>query len=159
MAEGDSGGALWLKGETLTVVNNVVFRNGLLGTSNLGGFDLSPTSLTFYHNTVAENWAATGKAAGVICSGGENLVNSILWGNVGAGQHLGCTFTNSDIAGGGPGTGNINIEPDFTAEFSLNPGSPCIDKGAPTTGITVIDILGESRSQGAAPDMGAYEVE
>jgi hypothetical protein len=33
-----------------------------------------------------------------------------------------------------------------------------VDQGASTTGVTEIDIKGNARSQGAAPDLGAYEV-
>jgi len=57
------------------------------------------------------------------------------------------------------GTGNINSNPLFTApssgDFTLQPGSPCIDAGTDdTNGDSVQDIFDFS---GIAPDLGTFE--
>ncbi len=43
----------------------------------------------------------------------------------------------------------------YRGNFILNSGSPCIDRGAPTSATT--DFTGSSRSSGSAPDIGAIE--
>ena len=159
--QGNSGGGADLSKGTFVIVNNVVVKNGEIGAtgSDLGGFNFgSSSSVTSSNNTVAENKAKTTKAAGIICSGGENIVNSILWGNIGSSaQHLGCTFTYSDVQGGAPtGTGNLNLDPKFDSTYKLQSGSPCINKGT-STGVSKIDIMGGDRLKGTGVDMGAHE--
>jgi hypothetical protein len=69
---------------------------------------------------------------------------------------------NSNIQGGGvPGIGNITAEPKFVpGTLALAADSPCIDAGSATRMLgTNVDALGLPRVSGAAPDMGAYEVQ
>jgi len=64
-------------------------------------------------------------------------------------------------------TGNLNIDPQFynpsAGDFNLKPGSPLINKGAPSTlvysggGYSALDLADGKRVIGSAIDMGAYE--
>lgn len=56
------------------------------------------------------------------------------------------------------GTGNIAGDPQFENElsFRLRPTSPCIDAGDPGSSNDV-DLEGDARPQGSAPDIGADE--
>ena len=146
-------------------MNNVVVKNGNV-SSVVGGLSISPSKTTgniFHNNTVAGNVTSSIKAAGVICSGGETLINSIVHGNLGSGQHSSCTFQYSDVEGGVTGTGNIDVPPQFVdlvkSNFSLKPTSGCINKGAAVSGLSDIDVTGGARVKGAKVDLGAYEVQ
>jgi len=159
----DGGGADLSKGK-LEVVNNVVFNNGDNTSSIVGGLSLSPSSPTgnvVYNNTVINNEALTSKA-GINCGISIPVYNSIVYFN-GSQPVADCTFFNSDVEGGAAGSTNIDADPKIvspgTGNFSIDPStSPCVDQGASTTGVTEIDIKGNDRSQGVAPDIGAYEV-
>ena len=79
------------------------------------------------------------------------------------------SVTYSDIQGGYAGAGNINAYPLFIDpdgpdnvagteddDLHLTKGSPCIDTGT-SSGAPDTDLEGNSRTQGAGYDMGAYE--
>jgi len=104
---------------------------------------------------------------------GATVINSILWGNsdlqIDDDDSSLSTVTYSDVQGGFPGTGNINIDPLFaepaSGNYRLKPGSPSIDVGDNTAvpaGITT-DLDGLARIVDgdcdtiATVDMGAYE--
>jgi hypothetical protein len=89
------------------------------------------------------------------------VTNTIVWDNTAPGEMIGLgTFSinYSDIEGGWPGTGNIDVDPLFVDasndDYHLQVGSPCIDKGT-AVGAPAHDI--EDTSRDAAPDIGAYE--
>jgi hypothetical protein len=89
------------------------------------------------------------------------VTNTIVWDNTAPGEMIGLgTFSinYSDIEGGWPGTGNIDVDPLFVDasndDYHLQVGSPCIDKGT-AVGAPAYDI--EDTSRDAAPDIGAYE--
>ncbi len=158
----DAGGVDLSKG-TFVVVNNVVAKNGVLNTSNLGGMSLNTTGkATVYNNTIASNLSKSTVAGGIKCSGGESIVNAIVYGNLGSGQVQSCAATYSNVQGGATGTGNIDVPPSFVdvakSNFSLKTTSACIDKGAAAAGVTTIDVTGGPRKKGAKVDLGAYEV-
>jgi hypothetical protein len=88
-------------------------------------------------------------------------------------------FTHCDVRGGcqafaGPGAGgynaavyymphsNIDADPLFLEEYTLNFGSPCINRGmnAMPAGIALpqTDLAGRTRIQNGVVDIGAYEV-
>jgi hypothetical protein len=64
---------------------------------------------------------------------GVTVSNSIVWGNEGAamfGSHYSVSYSN--IQGGWPGAGNMDVNPLFSQDdedFELSEGSPCIDSG------------------------------
>jgi hypothetical protein len=97
------------------------------------------------------------------------IQNSIFWNNTHAitsqfNNSLHISFSN--IQGGFSGTGNINSDPLFTAEYRLQAASPCINAGDPqtnTTGYAVqsgeLDLATTNRIVGTHIDMGAFENE
>jgi len=93
-----------------------------------------------------------------------DVYNSILWNDnieYEFGGYVGnFNVVHSDIEGGWEGgTGNINSDPLFTdadnGDFTLQPGSPCIDAGTADTDNDWEDDITDYN--GSAPDMGAFE--
>ena len=110
---------------------------------------------------------------------GPTVTNCILYGNLYdeiVNSNSTPAVTYSDVRGGYPGTGNIDLVPDYadpsSDDFHLQVGSPCLDAGnnaAVPAGITQ-DMDEESRfadacrpdtGSGTPPivDMGVYEVQ
>lgn len=104
------------------------------------------------------------------------ITNTIVWGNTPSNSQMlndrgVSTVAYSIIAGGHPGTGNLNVNPKlgtladnggFTLTHSLSPGSPAIDAGSPSTcpAMDQRDILRPMDGDGngsAACDIGAFE--
>jgi hypothetical protein len=165
VSDNDGGGARLANG-AVTLANTLITDNGKLNASDLGGLELAPKGAPALHNlTVANNLAKSNSpltiAAGVICKSAATINSSILWGNVGGGQQLGCTFKHSDVQGGVTGSTNLKVKPDFFNEssgnFSLKTTSPLIDKGAGSASSS-IDLANSLRLKGSAVDMGAYEI-
>ena len=103
-----------------------------------------------------------------VCRAASILTNCILWdgGDEIAGtsantlNRIQVTYTN--VHGGWPGTGNIDVDPLFVAPDSnghLLPDSPCIDAGDPNfvAKPNKTDIDGNPRIANGIVDMGAYE--
>ncbi|MGE9310954.1 choice-of-anchor Q domain-containing protein [Niabella sp. CJ426] len=97
-----------------------------------------------------------------------SIQNSIFWNNTHAISSLNTPLhiTFSNIQGGFSGTGNINSTPLFTAEYKLQPASPCINAGDPQTNQTgyavqsgELDLATMNRIAGTRIDMGAFENE
>ena len=117
---------------------------------------------TFSHNWVP-SWGA-----GMQNEGGARptVTNCILWGNTpdqmrtfgGSGGMVVVTYSN--VQGGHPGQGNIDIDPLLTPDGHLCTGSPCINAGDPASASDPRvrgDIDGESRVLAARVDIGADE--
>jgi hypothetical protein len=145
-----------------------------------GGIYNNDSSPTLVNVTVSGNTASS-EIGGIYNSGTTGslptLRNSIVWansnGSIGDASGSGATVTYSIVAGGYPGTGNLNADPLFVAavpaapstggNLRLQAGSPAIDAGNPadtttTLGVTT-DLDGNDRVSGGRVDMGAYEVQ
>jgi hypothetical protein len=107
------------------------------------------------------------------------ITNSIMWGNVATnGAEIYLTSSRLDISFSAfdPGAENSNIQvlgtsssvaedgniyedPALVGEgdYHLSPDSPCIDAGVPQDNTAEVDIDGDPRVMGSAPDMGADE--
>ncbi len=120
------------------------------------------SSLSITNSTIADNDIA------ISTNSGNNVVNSIIWGNnaVKSSYTGNLNITYSDVQGGWPGTGNINLDPLFSTagDYSLQDASPCIDSGTDiAVNLPVDDLWGSIRPQDgdysgtAEYDMGAYE--
>jgi len=156
-----AGGADLSKG-AFVVVNNVVAQNGKVdpGGSSVGGLNLnSGTTVTFSNNSVGSNSASTGTASGVNCSStAYTLYNSIIWGNSGS-VYTTCTANHSDVEGIATGSGNINVNPNFTTTF-IPQATQCFNSGTNSApGLGVLDVTNGPRIKSAVVDMGAYEVQ
>lgn len=93
-----------------------------------------------------------------------SVKNCILWNNglseIGQEGVSGPDVDYSDVQGGWPGTGNLNVNPQFVSsirgDYHLHSTSPCIDEGT-GAGAPDEDFDGDPRPFGSNPDMGADE--
>jgi predicted outer membrane repeat protein len=151
------------RGESM--VTNCVFALNTAEEAGGGMYSLwvspSLTNCTFSGNT------ATNSGGGIFNaeSASPVVLNCILWGdspeeiaNLDATSDPILTF--SDVQGGYPGDGNIDLDPLFVdpaaGDFRLEMASPCIDTGT-SDGALETDIILIPRPQGAEVDIGAYE--
>lgn len=169
-----NGGGM-LNSESRPALTNVTFTGNSAGEYGGGLCNTFSSGPTLTNVTFAGNQAPHGSA---ICNvgGSFTLVNGIVWGNHPAQEQVyndnvtpGITY--SDIEGGFPGTGNLNVDPGLdafgdyggpTRVFALLPGSPVIDRGSPSV-CPVTDQLGLPRPEdgdgdgSTICDMGAVE--
>jgi hypothetical protein len=169
---GSLGGGLAVKECSPQVVNFLLEGNKAHGGGGVAVFG-SRAAPRIVNATVTANEAAQG---GALFSGGARptVVNSILWGNrsrrgpgeVGLEGEGGLTAEYSDIRGGWPGAGVVDLDPAFSGQgrwpYALAAGSPCIDAGT-EAGAPLLDLRGTPRPQpgrSGAPartDLGAFE--
>lgn len=141
--------------------------------------DGSPTLVNCSFNN---NDATVGNGGGMYDpTAGATVTNCIFWGNTSGrgnpeiGPDAGSTpnVTKSDVAGGFPGTGNIDADPLFAQGGMLQSTSPCKNKGQSsalppdvadldwdgnTTEKVTFDLFGGQRKVSFIVDMGAYEI-
>lgn len=110
--------------------------------------------------TVAHNTG--GGVTGVNWGGGLIVVayNCIVWGNSGDQYGVLCVFDNTCCSVAGDGI-TVTSDPLFMdvakEDFSLQPGSPCIDAGLSDYVIGGMDLTGGARVISGGVDMGAFE--
>ncbi len=163
---------------TATVVNSIflnnsAFHNGGAIHSIFVGMKLHVSNSVFYGNTADSDGDGLGVGGAFYNDRADvSVVNSILWGNNGGEvenlfDHIPVLVQYSDVQGGYgvPADQNIDDDPLFVnasdEDFSLQPGSPCINKGTSVSADIILpelDIEGTSRPQGSEYDMGAYEL-
>jgi hypothetical protein len=143
------------------LVNCVIRGNE---TTTGGGVYNNATNLDLVHCTILANKGTSqGRAIYNASSSTLNLINSIVWGNIGtATQEIFkassstsiVTVTQSIVAGGEQG--GINADPQLTSAGWLRSTSPAIDR-AGVAMVVSYDIHGEARPVGTTPDLGADE--
>jgi hypothetical protein len=147
---GDESGAVYSALGSLTFVGCLF--SGNKGWDTGGGISGYSYSVTLTNCTFVGNWGWPG---GAIAAPSATLSNCILWDNHGPtelDQISGPAVVDySDVQGGWPGTGNIDSDPlfvspghwddhgtpgdpiddtfVFSGDYTLRPGSPCIDAG------------------------------
>jgi hypothetical protein len=145
-----------------TLINCVLSRNEAdLG----GGAEVDSGETVFLNCTIAGNLGG-GVGGGSLTEGSPSFGNCIVWGNSPWQiERSEAVVAYSDVQGGWPGVGNIDVDPLFvqpgTDNLRLSIGSPCVNAGdndALPPGV-VTDIDGNPRIQGGVVDMGAYERE
>ncbi|MCK6489145.1 MAG: hypothetical protein L6R48_12595, partial [Planctomycetes bacterium] len=178
-----AGAVICYNGSGVHAFDNCMFTGNRVTTLNAtyGAAVWLSNSSTWRNCTVVANDPAGGMHAVYLYDGSITAINSIFWGNAGAIAGLNSrTYINSCVQGSGGssawvdaginGGGNIDADPLFLAAgspagtdgvlmtvddgFRLRGGSPAANTG--TTG-TTNDILGQARTLGGNPDMGAYE--
>jgi len=151
------------------VIAGCLFAGNTSTLGSGGGGGLTSGSLVRVINTtLADNVAAQGGGGIWVYMSSAEIVNSIVWANqpdalsVDAGSTLSVTY--SDIAGGWPGTGNLDLNPEFVGTpphpYALPALSPCVDTADPDTtglGLPALDLAGHPRIGNGRVDMGAYE--
>jgi parallel beta-helix repeat protein len=172
MNTADSGGGGVYCYRSDAAFSNCVFAANEAGSRG-GAVYCYHASPRLINCTVAGNRAEiSGGGLCLICESDDTptVANCILW-NDSPDEVCGCAavldVTHSDIQGGYPGTGNLDIDPLFALAHDprLIPGSPCIDAGtnAPPGGLPLDDFDGNPRvldgdgDGDAVADMGACE--
>jgi uncharacterized repeat protein (TIGR01451 family) len=151
-----AGSGLYIAGSSPRLLHTTIARNGSASLTT-GGGDGSGVYITGTASTVAmTNTILVSHTVGItVAADNTATLTATLWG----------TDTWANLADwGGAGTiitGTINIwdQPAFVdpdrGDYHIGPGSAAIDAGVPA-GVTV-DVDGEPRSVGTAPDIGADE--
>jgi fibronectin type 3 domain-containing protein len=148
------GGGIYVTGGRAYLINSIVLNNR---SGNYGGAIYSFS----YGSLIIQNCTITGNV-GLNSNGINNsyrtvsLVNTVVWNGGTELTGSGITATYSNIQGGFAGTGNINVQPQLTAEGYLTSASPCIDQGA-ATGVSTREIGDDTRPAQSGNDMGADE--
>jgi predicted outer membrane repeat protein len=173
------GGAIYARQSGVQVSNSLFnenvsdFAGGAVHA--VFGSEVHLTNSTFVHN-----FALVGSAisTGANASYPPNVIrvaNGILWDG---GNELSieaadaCVVTYSNVQGGRPGTGNIDLDPLFfdhdgmddlpgteDDDLRLSADSPCVNLGDPAApgALAETDLDGEPRIRGCRVDMGSFE--
>lgn len=139
------GGGISMDSSDATIHRNIFIGNhasfvgGSIGGG--GGMYIAGGAPTLTHNTFYDN-SADDMGGAVFAQGSAVVVrNCIMWANPALAASDFSSFdvtpnvTYSNIAGGWPGTGNLNTDPLFVdaanRDLNLLPNSPCVDAGDP----------------------------
>lgn len=169
------GSAIYSSGGNISIDKTYIIENNIKDGG--GTVAVVYSDIKIMNSTIANN---SSDYAGAIYQPGSNsvIVNSILWNNSSYeiymdnwSQNDTVTLAFTDIRGGDSAIviynygfinyleGNINQEPMLKPDYTLQPGSPCIDAGTDFfnwQGDTLVYFPVGSYF-GEAPDMGAYE--
>lgn len=162
----NNGGAIGSIGVNTKLYNCNFFNNS---AKNSGGVfsgaygNFKSYNCTFVKNrSLTNTWNIEVTYSGGSSSPGGTYKNCILWNN-GEGnaiQPFG-DVTYSNIQGGYPGEGNLDIDPQFVDEengnLRLSCSSPLINKGSNEFVEALTDLEGKQRIFAGTVDMGAYE--
>ena len=164
--------------KNLTVVNCLFAGNEAANAG--GGIYNNDCEQRLINCTFASNSAPVGNAFAsdlyfLPDPSSYQISNCIFWdgeNGIRCGDDSAVTITYSDVEGGWPGEGNINIDPLFVepgywdasggwieGDYHLLDDSPCIDAGDNSTvpSSVTTDLDGNLRIRGQGVDMGVYE--
>ena len=166
-----NGGGLFLTNGSAYIQNSIFYNNAAFA-----GFAIwaqanvvSVTNCTIADNAYIYHPYTNTNGSTIFSNTNSFLIqNSIFWNNTHSISSLNTPLhiTFSNIQGGFSGTGNINSDPLFAADYKLQAASPCTNAGDPqtnTTGYAVqsgeLDLATANRIMGTRIDMGAFENE
>jgi len=156
-----NGGGLYNINSNSTISNSTLSNNSAYSG---GGFASDNDTLILQNTIVSGNIAEGGadcishhEFSGMLISSGYNLI----------GNTSDCNFTpsNGDLTNVDPQLGPLQNNGGFSLTHALLPGSPAIDAGNPAGctdqdgNLLTTDQRGVARPQGAACDIGAFELE
>ena len=154
---GQSGPANAFFGAGPGLTGSIIVNNTIVGGDNTGGNN--PIGLDGFNSTIKNNIVSTVQYGILLNTGFSGVVsdyNDIY--NLSQGMQAGATFYGS-LAAWRTGTGldahSINTNPNLTANFMLNAGSPAIGKGINLTGLGIPGLnVGAPQSFGAGGSCG-----
>ena len=160
------GGGIYMQLRAYTILRNCIIAENSSVLAGGGVFIRWKCEPLFVHTVIADNQAGTeGGAIGLDNYSVPAIWNSILWGNtapmfpaIALDPESSFDLHFTDIEGGAPGGAILDVDPNFTVDYRLEVCSPVIDQGS--TGapqFPAVDIDGNPRVQGVAPDLGAAE--
>ncbi|MEQ8766848.1 MAG: right-handed parallel beta-helix repeat-containing protein [Planctomycetota bacterium] len=160
------GGGLTLNDESLAVVVGCLMT-GNRADRRAGGLQLDNTHGTIVNCTISGNTTGSGGGVWAFDNQQSKILNSIIWGN--SPQEIRfdsgtLDVQHSDVRGGWPGTGNIQLDPQFidaaSGDFRLACTSPCVDTGTNATGLPMprFDLSGLDNRIIGTLDVGADEL-
>lgn len=170
---GGKAGAIYCLDSYPIISNTLIANNTSIGgDTQCGGICCDESGLAEIWNcTIVNNFPG-----GLFSTSwdGINVVNSIFWGNDRYQiQMAECrpNVTFCAVQGGYPGEGNMAVDPCFldpsggagtdydgaSANWTLRPGSPCINSGTLVAELPETDLAGAARVHCEVLDLGAYE--
>lgn len=168
-ASAHRGAGLCMEGGVVSDCLIVGNTSSATGTGIQGGVHASGGRIV--NCTVVGNFAY--KAGGISLEGDARAVNCIVYGNTAhssmeiadfnieaTNKFVNCCFpayaADTDLAKASPGMVFVSSEP-YTADYTLEAGSPCEDAGADGYCDDSRDLFGAVRVQGGAIDIGCAE--
>jgi predicted outer membrane repeat protein len=145
----EKGGGIYCYFSSSSLINVTISGNS---SYQGGGIYCEESDLILQNVTITGNSASNSGSGIYSCYASYlGIINSILWDEFYLHYAFPPIITYSDIQGGWAGTGNIDEDPLFVdpaiGDYSLQPISPCIDAGDPTSPLD---------PDGTIADMGAY---
>lgn len=164
-------GVVYTAGNSFTVRNCLIVNRANSGSEAIGFDYASGHTIVFVNNTLVRPSDKTvGTAAALRGSNGTVTITNCCWFGFASSNTGGTTFTGSnncsDVAIGF-GTSNqasktyanqFQNTSDATRDFRLKTGSDCIDNGVTDSTNAATDIVGTTRPQGSAYDIGCWEL-
>ncbi|MEQ8768539.1 MAG: hypothetical protein RL885_31830 [Planctomycetota bacterium] len=163
------GGGIGMYQATPTIQCNVIIANQTFFGGGGIGVESSSTAVA-QSNTISGNTAPNGGSLFVGFSSSLTAINGIYWSNNGAGETYRSasgtlSISYSDVSGGYPGSGNLNVSPSFrnaaAGDYRLDCTSPCVDAGTavkppglPTFDQEQLDLRAIGRIDMGADEMG-----
>jgi hypothetical protein len=144
--------------EAVTQTTVYVYHNTLYGNGWAGAVYAEESGSLLIHQAALAYSTTVYLSNNMIYSTGEPYLAGES-ASLPAGNYRNCWYG----AGSPPSwdTTAINADPDFvsasTFDFQLRAASPCVDEGVNVSSIVSRDLLGVTRPQGLAFDIGAYE--
>jgi hypothetical protein len=147
-------GGIYNSQGTLTVSNSTISNNtGFL--DGVGLYVTTRSTTTLKNTIVANNLAANGLPSGKDCLADIPITDGGY--NLDSGTSCGFTTENNSLSSTDPMLGPLADNGGPTKTHALLEGSPALDKGNSFSATT--DQRGVARPQGAAPDIGSFELE
>jgi len=175
-ADGDGGGLHIFMSDDTTLENNVIVDNRIAGSGEGVGIRVDDSSVTLLYTTLARNSGGDGSGISAITNSTLSLTNTLIASHtVGVTATAGTAVTFEGTLWGtgdwanGTTTGGAGVfdhgetivlgTPGFVdpdrGNYHIGPGSDAVDVGV-DAGVAM-DIDGDGRPIGAAPDIGADE--